>query len=219
MGIESFLSAGADDPAMFAAEREAFLGLAVGLTSEQWDARSLCPDWTVRDVVVHIAFHTHRVTLGDSLGGTEKVTARMLAHEHVESNEDLLRWLASPVPPKMASRMNISEVVIHEQDIRRALDLPRRPPDDTLRVCLDLCSTWRGAKFTLGHERRTSRGLCLVADDMSWSYGSGPEITGDALLLLLAIAGRHSVLSEIKGPGVPMLTERLGPAPATAAPG
>jgi len=41
--------------AMFAAEQEAFVSLIRGLTPEQWELPSLCPGWTIRDVVVHAA--------------------------------------------------------------------------------------------------------------------------------------------------------------------
>jgi uncharacterized protein (TIGR03083 family) len=51
---------GNDTVGMFAGEQEAFVSLIRGLTAEQWEIPSLCPGWTVRDVVVHAAFHSHR---------------------------------------------------------------------------------------------------------------------------------------------------------------
>ncbi len=39
---------------LVAAERGALADDVAGLTPEQWASRSLCPDWTVRDIVAHL---------------------------------------------------------------------------------------------------------------------------------------------------------------------
>jgi len=52
--------ANASVPAMVDAELEAFSVLARGLTPAQWTTPSLCAAWTVRDIIEHTAFHTHR---------------------------------------------------------------------------------------------------------------------------------------------------------------
>ena len=52
--------ANASVPAMVDAELEAFSVLARRLTPEQWTTPSLCAGWTVRDIIEHTAFHTHR---------------------------------------------------------------------------------------------------------------------------------------------------------------
>ena len=62
---------------MFDEEHEAFVSVAQALTPEQWTLPSLCPEWTVRDVVEHIAFHIH-AKLREFAPSGEKMTARML---------------------------------------------------------------------------------------------------------------------------------------------
>jgi len=39
---------------LVAAERGVLADDVAGLTPEQWASRSLCPDWTVRDIVAHL---------------------------------------------------------------------------------------------------------------------------------------------------------------------
>lgn len=48
------------------AEREDFLDLQEQLSDEQWDAATLCEDWSVRDVVAHV------LSFGWSLGAMGK---------------------------------------------------------------------------------------------------------------------------------------------------
>jgi uncharacterized protein (TIGR03083 family) len=70
---------------MFDAEYEAFLELARALTTQEWDTPSLCEGWTVGDVVLHLAYHTHRDGLRETAPAMEKVTARLVAREHAET--------------------------------------------------------------------------------------------------------------------------------------
>ncbi len=54
------------------------------------------------------------------------------------------------------------------------------------------------------------RGLRLVATDLGFSFGAGPEVHGKAEALLMGIAGRRSVLAELSGPGQGKLARRIG---------
>jgi hypothetical protein len=55
-----------------------------------------------------------------------------------------------------------------------------------------------------------ARDLRLVATDLDWSTGKGPEVRGPGEALLMAIAGRRGVVGELSGPGQPKLMERIG---------
>jgi len=48
----------------------------------------------------------------------------------------------------------------------------------------------------------------LTATDTDWSHGSGPEVSGPALSLLLAVAGRRPALDDLSGPGLDLLRGR-----------
>jgi hypothetical protein len=57
--------------------------------------------------------------------------------------------------------------------------------------------------------RKLAQGLRLVATDMDWSSGSGPEVRGQGEALLLAFAGRAEVVDELSGAGARILKSRL----------
>jgi uncharacterized protein (TIGR03083 family) len=195
---------------MFDEEFEVSVDVARNLTDDQWNMPSLCPDWTVRDVVVHLAYHTHRSGLKEKAGNLHKTTAVMVERENASARDELLRWLSSdPAPAERKSRGTLAELVIHQQDIRRPLGLPRDYPEDALRSSLDLCTTRSGNIFVIDRRFRLGRRLRLVATDLEWTMGKGPEVRGTAEALLMAIAGRRAVLSDLDGDGVRVIKHRL----------
>jgi uncharacterized protein (TIGR03083 family) len=194
---------------MFDAENRAFVSLAEGLTPEQWALPSLCPEWTVRDVVLHLTYHIHREGFQETFRSS-KAMPRMVEQHHAESIDGLLAWLASPMSPKAATKVNLCELVIHQQDVRRPAGVARRYPEATLQLCLTECTTLLGNTFIVARTRRLGRGLRLVATDISWSKGAGPEVAGTGEALVMAIAGRAAAIRDLTGPGVSILAERLG---------
>ena len=76
--------------------------------------------------------------------------------------------------------------VVHHQDMRRPLGLPRQIPDDRLLAALGVAPSIGGF---VGAKKRAA-GLRLVASHVEWSHGEGPEIpgTGEAILLALRVA-------------------------------
>jgi uncharacterized protein (TIGR03083 family) len=173
----------------------------------------------VADVVLHIAYHTHRDGLRETLPSMDKVTAKLVAREHADTREGLLAWLGRPVPASAReNKGNVCELVIHQQDIRRVAGGPRSYPEPTLRLALDTCVTILGTRFIVDRAHRVAKGLHLVATDMSWSHGTGPEVRGTAEALLMAVAARPAALADLSGEGVPTMAARLGAAapPVTA---
>ncbi|SDM74003.1 maleylpyruvate isomerase family mycothiol-dependent enzyme [Allokutzneria albata] len=193
-------------------ERADFADFLGKLTPGQWDLPTLCEGWTVRDVVAHVISYDvlgWRGTLGrlvrgrfsldksNAIGVDEYVGADLVA---------LLRTYARPrgLTTAFGGRIALVDGMIHQQDIRRPLGLPREIPHDRLLVAL------RFALFAppLGAGKQV-RGLSLTATDLEWSHGSGPEVRGPGEALLMAIAGRSAALSDLTGPGLPLLTSRL----------
>ena len=94
--------------------------------------------------------------------------------------------------------------MIHQQDIRRPLRLPRRIPAERLCAALDFvryAPTIRGAL--------RARGVRLVATDVDWSHGKGPEVRGTGEALLMVMAGRPDALADLDGAGVVRLAARV----------
>lgn len=59
----------------------------------------------------------------------------------------------------------------------------------------------------LGNKKRIA-GLTLVATDVDWSYGEGPEVRGPAEALLKVTCGRPVALADLEGPGLERLRSR-----------
>jgi mycothiol maleylpyruvate isomerase-like protein len=61
--------------------------------------------------------------------------------------------------------------------------------------------------------RRKKRidGLRLVATDVDWSHGTGPEVTGPAMPIVMAMTGRAAGLDELGGEGLATLRRRMTP--------
>ncbi len=86
-----------------------------------------------------------------------------------------------------------------------------------MRACLEKCTTATGNLFVHRRPRRHGRGLRLVATDLDWSAGNGPEVTGTGDALLMAIAGRPAALADLTGPGVATLAERVNTSSSSVA--
>jgi uncharacterized protein (TIGR03083 family) len=96
--------------------------------------------------------------------------------------------------------------LVHHQDIRRALGHERRIPDERLVAVLE--DTPRlGSVF---RAKRRTEGLRLVATDVDWSWGDGPEVRGPGEALLLTMLGRSQPLPELDGDGLVTFRPRVG---------
>lgn len=199
--------------AMVAAEHAEFCAFAGGLSAEQWQVETLCGPWSVRDVVTHVADHVHR-TNGDALRAMVRGrlsptrSAQLTVERHRDRRvADLLQWLELPV--RSPSSVQLAELVIHQQDIRRPLDIEREIPADRLIACLDFALTRKGSIAVSGARRRAA-GLRLSATDLAWSWGDGPEVRGTAEAMLLAVNGRTEPTNELQGEGTTLLMQRTG---------
>ena len=102
------------------------------------------------------------------------------------------------------ARIALTVALIHHQDLRRALGLPRVVPTQRLVPVLGLAFRARPLPA-----RRNVRGLRLRATDLDWSHGRGDEVTGPAEALLMAVSGRADALPELAGPGLATLESRV----------
>ncbi|MGO9162071.1 MAG: hypothetical protein ACLP7J_15390 [Streptosporangiaceae bacterium] len=59
----------------------------------------------------------------------------------------------------------------------------------------------------IGAKRRVD-GLTLQATDAQWKHGTGPEVSGPLLSLVLAIAGRKAACGDLAGDGTAILRSR-----------
>ncbi|MUM16172.1 maleylpyruvate isomerase family mycothiol-dependent enzyme [Mycobacterium sp. CBMA271] len=197
------------------AERRDFTNLLEELTPEQWDAPSLCTQWRVRDVVAHfVGFEDlSRAAMVPRFikGGfnPNRINATRLAELSGLSPEQLVeRVRASETPRGLTAgfdgRIALLDSMIHQQDVRRPLGIPRVIPEDRLRVAMDF-ATW--APLVRGFWR--GRGVRLVASDMDWTFGRGSEVTGPAEAVLMAMGARADALKDLDGPGKSTLAQHI----------
>jgi uncharacterized protein (TIGR03083 family) len=205
---------------MIDAERSELADLTDALTPEQWDAPSLCTAWKVRDVVAHVT-EGATLTTPKALATVARYGFRinkMLNDEAIKDGAAPTGQLRSDwratigmrrTPPGVKAPGALADEVIHHQDIRRALGIPRQIPSDRLRVVLDETA---GTSASFLPARRRIKGLHLVATDSDWTGGDadGAEVTGPGEALLMAMAGRTAALDDLSGPGVDALRARMG---------
>lgn len=196
------------------AERRALADDLAELTPQQWQTPSLAPAWSVHDVLAHllaaakmtpfkffpglagVGFDFHRymskLVALEGAGGPQATLATFRAVE--------LRKSSPPAPPTTW----LGEAFVHGEDIRRPLGISHSYP---LPQVIRVITYYSKLNALLGAKRRIG-GLTLKASDTDFSLGSGPVVEGRAISLLMATAGRKSVLDELSGPGVQVLRER-----------
>ncbi|HZQ26360.1 MAG TPA: maleylpyruvate isomerase family mycothiol-dependent enzyme [Acidimicrobiales bacterium] len=196
-------------------ERERLADLLATLTPEQWAMPSLCAGWRVQDVAAHMVAAAETTpgkftltVLKHGLRFNAMVAAEVAAvgAGGPSSIASRLR-AAAPLtghPPGPATVM-LGELVVHGEDLRRPLGVPGGYPAEALTTVADF---YKKAGFPIGARKRIS-GLTLRATDVDWSTGSGPEVTGPAASLVLAMTGRRAGLSDLEGPGLATLTSRM----------
>ena len=133
------------------------------------------------------------------------------------SDAEVIAWLESPPQEsrarfarvrRLSGEVQRGELMIHQQDVRRALDLPRSIPTERVRAVLDFGLTSLGS-LALAGARQRSKGLQLICPEADWTWGSGPELRGPLEAILMATAGRRIALSDLHGAGVTTLVERI----------
>jgi len=196
------------------AEREALIADLGTLTGEQWATRSLCANWTVRDVLGHMIatakmtppkFFVSMAAVGFRFNN---MTARGVAKEATANPADGLANFRSHVndttaPPGPVEAM-LGEAVIHSADIRTPLGIAHEYPEEALNRVADF---YKASNLIVGAKQRID-GLSLRATDTGWSTGSGPEVAGPHLSLILAMTGRSAALAGLSGAGVDTLRSR-----------
>jgi uncharacterized protein (TIGR03083 family) len=98
----------------------------------------------------------------------------------------------------------LGETIVHAEDIRRPLRIEHRYPADAVVRVADF---YVGSNLLIGSKRRIE-GLTLRATDADWSHGTGPEVSGPILSLVMAMTGRKELLDDLTGDGVATLRSR-----------
>ncbi|WP_435598274.1 maleylpyruvate isomerase family mycothiol-dependent enzyme [Streptomyces anulatus] len=197
---------------MVHAERAALVDDLARLDAGQWDAPSLCAGWTVRDVAAHLVDTARTTRIGFVAGlvrarfDFDRQNARGVERERGASPEETLgrlrRVVSRTTTPPAPLDTRLVEEVVHGEDIRRAVGLVRSYPQEAVVRALGLQAR---TPVSFGGAKETVASVRLTATDADLSIGAGPEVTGPALSLLLAVSGRRAALGELDGPGLSVL--------------
>ncbi len=205
----------ADLSALATAERRDLADYLDTLTEQQWGQPSLCPRWTVRDVVGHLPSYDElawpAVLALFARSGFSLARSNQIGVEHSRrlSTEQLVERLRTHAVPRgvtamFGSAIALTDGMVHHQDIRRALGHPRTVPEERLVAALNFVPRARALPAP-----KNIRGLRLVATDVDWTHGTGLEVNGPGEALLVALAGRPQALADLNGPGLATLAKRI----------
>jgi len=196
-------------------QREKLGELLTTLTPQQWEAGSLCADWRVRDAVAHCV-ETQLMTPGRFIGHYvaagfrfHAMSAKDVARHKQQPTDQLLAEYKSSAgrstaPPGPLIAM-LGEAVIHAEDIAR----PLGKHIDAAPATLVEAANYTRRTSPLLHGKQRSAGLKLRATDVEWTVGEGPEVSGPAASLIIALAGRKAGLDDLSGDGVETLRSRI----------
>ena len=189
-----------------AAEFVALADLLDSAADTQWDTPSLCAGWRVREVIAHMTMAARypeekfMAELRRCNFDFGRLSNEIASRDAALPTGELVANLRSDVmqrwtPPGGGYHGALNHVVIHGLDVTVPLGVPRRAPDDTIRVVLDdLTAGGVHERFGTGIDGRT-----LQATDLDWSYGSGPPLRGKAEDLALVLCGRTLPAGRIDG--------------------
>lgn len=166
-------------------ERVALIDLLDTLTPQEWATSSLCDaDLAIR--------------------WSQRGTAAILEQLRRNAADD-----ARPVGVPDAAV--IADAVIHGLDIHRPLGRSRPIPGAAFVTLPEffLNLRWPLSVSVGGSARKRVRGLRLVASDLNWSHGTGPEVRTSSEALLLVLSGRPVEAAELSGTEAVELFHRL----------
>ncbi|MFF3015675.1 maleylpyruvate isomerase family mycothiol-dependent enzyme [Streptomyces sp. NPDC057939] len=197
---------------MVHAERAALVEDLERLDQDQWGSPSLCAGWTVHDVVAHLVDTARTTRLGFVTGlvrarfDFDRQNARGVERARGASPQETLQRLReaatrrSTPPAPLDSRL--VEEIVHGEDIRRPLGITHCYAQEAvvraLRLQTRTSASFGGAKELVARVR-------LTAGDAGLTIGTGADVQGSALSLLLAVTGRRVALDDLAGPGLAAL--------------
>ena len=167
------------------------------LSPSEWDAASLCAGWRVRDVAGHLAL-VPTITTWQLLAAAprarcnpNRINTLLAVRAGSVATSEIVQKLRDHAEDQttakaLDTRNALFDAIVHSQDIAIPLGRTFGVPVDFTRQGLD--RVW-AMGWPFNAQRRLA-GRTLRATDTDWTVGSGPEVAGSALALLLLLTGR-----------------------------
>ncbi|MCC3291013.1 MULTISPECIES: maleylpyruvate isomerase family mycothiol-dependent enzyme [unclassified Arthrobacter] len=179
------------------AERQRLAADLSPLQSEQWEVPSLCPGWSVHDVLAHLVDTalTGRIGFVRGMLGArldfDRVNQRGVLRQKRQDPQDTVRALRDVAEltrtPPVNPATRLVEAIVHGEDIRRPLGLVGSYPEPAVIQAL---AYQVRTPVAFGGGRERAAGLLLVDRRTGTAWGAGTRIEADALDLLLTVSGR-----------------------------
>lgn len=180
------------------------------LSPAEWDAPSLCRGWRIRDVAGHLSL-VPTITTWELLAAAprarfdpNRINTVLAIQYGSEATDEIVARLREHAANRrtakaLDTRNCLFDVIVHSQDIARPLNRDVPVPPEYCRAGLE--RVWAmGWPF---RAKRNLAGVSLRATDIEWTAGTGPQIAGPALALLLLSTGRAQVARDsLRGPGL-----------------
>lgn len=204
------------------AELDDLIAVLREIPEADWDRPSACDGFRVRDVAGHLSLVLQPLNgriAGAFMGSFTRFMrlagdwSREYADEHTPAELIGLLEQRRTAPTKgFIGKIDPPQNMLvdhatHLQDVRVGLDRRVAPDPQRAGLVLDAAMRlWR--PITWGTKQR-AKGLKLVATDIGWSHGEGPEVRGPYDAMLLALGGRPAGLAHLDGDGVATLKTRM----------
>lgn len=188
------------------AERRALRDVLQELTDDDWESPSVCTGWRIRDVAAHAIaapqlrlrgmpamawrgrFNFDRMGLIDGRRrGQAPITDIISQYEIYDGSRH-----------RMPGTLPLPDILVHFQDVVRALDRTHDMPVDAAAEAADQTRKVAGM---LG-ARKLVNSVRMQATDIEWTRGRGPTIAGPMQELLLVCSGRIRVARDLNGDGL-----------------
>ena len=215
-----------DDEQVWAAvdtQRRRVADLLSRLTDDQWSQPSLCRGWTVRDVGAHLTLQ--QVTIADALRVAVRhprlvLDVNRMIHETAVmraatiSTEEIVAGIRATIGGRrhnvgVTHREALVDIVVHGLDIAVPLHLDLEVAPDAAAESATRVHSYGGRGKNRVFREIPLGGYRLVATDVAWTAGDGPEVRGPVVALLLLLTGRPVRMSELGGPGADALRRRV----------
>lgn len=177
-----------------------------------WATPSWCDGWSAHVVLAHLV-DLAEAAMGPMLRDLvrsgfrlDPVLDRRARATATAAPDDLIARLRIAArgtfrAPGAPLEVLLGEVIVHGADslgpLGREIDVPSEAVALVLPVYRRL--------GRLGFHARGINRVRMVATDLDWTAGSGPEVRGRAIDLLLVLANRGPALARLAGPGVDVL--------------
>lgn len=196
-------------------ERRALIHDLEHLEERQWQTPSLCANWNVHDVLAHVVDSAKTTRLGfarrmmaagfDFDRDNDTGVTRERTHDPRRTLAEFCAVSTRTTGPPAPLATRLVEAFVHGEDIRRAVAIRRDYPPAHVATALDFQLR---TSVKIGGGKEHAEGLRFIASDGAFEHGSGHEVRGPMIALLLSVSGRPVAVNELSGPGAATLISR-----------